>query len=120
MRSLQRTAAFARDQECVLAERGEGFGPLGRRRCAGLLKQALKDIVSDPNRTGARPVPGRDGVYAYHIRHSRRATPDDERIRRPRHVVFYRLLGGGRVVQLLRLLHERMEPQAWLPPGDEA
>ena len=48
------------------------------------------------------------GVRSLHIRHVRGGDPDGK-VRRPVHVLYYRVAGPG-VIEILRVLHERMEP----------
>lgn len=110
MPRLRRTPAFVVDQTKVLAESAAAFGRDGRRRYAALLKQSLKDLASDPKRAGVKEVPGRPGAFSYPMRYSHDAMPEDMRVKRARHVIFFRIVDEGRGIQLLRLLHDRMLP----------
>jgi toxin ParE1/3/4 len=69
----------------------------------------MRRIAADPN--GLSTV-ARDellaGLRSLHIRHSRdesRAAP----VANPVHVIFYRTAEAG-IVEIVRVLHERMEP----------
>lgn len=119
---LVRSAAFTIDVRNTLRISEEEWGRDGRVRYALLLKQALADLSRDPGCHGVREVPQRSGIFGYHLRHSRNGIPADRRVGRPRHVVFFRSDDGGDVVILLRLLHDHMLPDAWLPSpvGDQA
>jgi len=106
----------------LLAYTEDQFGATARRRYEALLVTGLRDLSLDPLRPGsiARPELGH-AVRSYHLRHSRdRARTPDGLVRRPRHLLLYRvtrpdLIGVGRV------LHDRMEIEAHLPNryGDE-
>jgi toxin ParE1/3/4 len=48
------------------------------------------------------------GIRSFHLRNAR--TGDAEaRVRKPVHVLFYRVV-GPRLVEIVRVLHERMDP----------
>ncbi len=120
MAELRSGRAFAAELREVLRISAEERGESGRALYADLLKQALRDLAADPLRHGVRPVEGRSGAYSYPIRFSREPAPADLRVGWPRHVVFFRIVddgdgGGAGVVQLLRLLHDQMLPETWLP-----
>jgi toxin ParE1/3/4 len=74
----------------------------------------MRQIASDPNGVATR---NRDeilrGVRSFHIRHARAddLTPDDlaPTVKRPPHVLYYRAIRPG-LVEIVRVLHERMEP----------
>lgn len=118
MADLRWTRVFVDDQARILNESASEFGPVGRRRYAALLKRSLRDVAENSRRTGVRDMTHRPGICSYHIRHSRHGVPSELRVRQPRHVIVFRILDGGRTVELLRLLHERMLPEAWLGPVD--
>lgn len=89
------------------------FGVEARIRYRGLLIAALRQTASDPG--GPLGIDRGNlvvGLRSFHIRHSRsqsRQAPVAE----PVHVLFYRMERPG-VVEIVRLLHERMEPSAHL------
>lgn len=84
-------------------------GPEARRRYRALLTAALRRIASDPQ---GLPTVDRSelstGLRSLHIRHSR-AESNDEPVRDLVHVIFYRSREPG-LVEVVRLLHDRMEP----------
>ena len=46
------------------------------------------------------------GIRSFHLRYAR---GDDPAVRRPVHVLYYRVLQPG-LIEIVRVLHERMEP----------
>ena len=115
MAELRSGRAFAAELGEVLRISAKDRGEAGRALYADLLKQALRDLAADPRRHGVQPVEGRLGAYSYPIRYSRESSPSELRVGWPRHVVFFRIVDDGSVVQLLRLLHDQMLPETWLP-----
>jgi toxin ParE1/3/4 len=77
---------------------------------------AIRDFALEPDRPGSRlyaEMAG--GIRTYHLRFSReRARGPDGLVRRPRHVLVYRLLGNTRLT-LIRVLHDAMEVERHLP-----
>jgi toxin ParE1/3/4 len=53
----------------------------------------------------------RQGVRSFHLRHAGGDPP--ERVRRPVHVVYYRSVAPD-LIEIVRVLHERMEPSRHL------
>ncbi len=86
------------------------YGSDARLRYRALLTAAMRRIAADP--TLPVSVDCGDlspGLRSYHIRHSR----DDSRespVRHPAHVIFYRAPEGG-VIEIVRVLHDRMLPR---------
>ena len=126
MAELRSGRAFAAELREVLRISADDRGETGRALYADLLKRALRDLAADPRRHGVRPVEGRPGAFSYPIRFSREPAPADLRVGWPRHVVFFRIVDsdgesgdgggdGGEIVQLLRVLHDQMLPETWLP-----
>lgn len=75
-----------------------------------LISATLEGIVDDPRHpaTHDRPELG-DGARAVHLRSSRsRVQAGSRRIRSPRHFVVYQQADG--VVQVVRVLHDAMDP----------
>ncbi len=93
----------------VLAWTQRQFGEAARKRCETLLITALRDISSQPDRSGSveRPELG-DGVRSWHLHLSReRARTETGIVRRPRHFLIYRVEHDRVVVG--RVLHDAME-----------
>jgi toxin ParE1/3/4 len=97
------------DVAAILATSEEHHGTEARIRYRACLTAAMRRVAADPDghstvdRAGLIP-----GTRSFHIRHSRnesRAAP----VATPVHVLFYRVVGPG-LVEIVRVLHERMEP----------
>jgi toxin ParE1/3/4 len=103
-----RISAPARgDLEQILATSLERWGEAGRARYAALLAAALRAIARDPTGSATRDrAELAAGVRSMHIRHARAARG----VKDPVHVIFFRLVAD--VVEVVRVLHERMEPTA--------
>lgn len=54
----------------------------------------------------------RPGIRSFHLRHARSTDPAG-RVRRPVHVLYYRAVAPG-LIEIVRVLHERMEPSRHL------
>ncbi len=84
-------------------------GAEARIRYRALLAAALRRIAADPQGLSTVDRPELyAGVRSFHIRHSRnesREAPAGD----PVHVIFYRTVEPG-LVEIVRVLHERMEP----------
>jgi toxin ParE1/3/4 len=91
------------------------FGRAAAERYSRLITQSYADLATWPERPGARWF--EDDVYLYHLRWSRRTADTRERVARPRHLVVYRYDADS--IQVLRLLHDRMDVRAHVrSPGD--
>jgi toxin ParE1/3/4 len=92
----------------ILATSRREWGTSGRRRYAAVLAAAMRQVAADPegpltrDRTELRP-----GIRSFHLRHARGADRE-ERARYPVHVLYYRVVAAG-LVEIVRVLHERME-----------
>jgi len=96
------------------------FGNLAQQRYRILIKQALDDIASEPDRPGSRIVPElMENVRLYHLRHSRRNVADSRnQVKRPRHFVLFRI--KGETLEIGRLLHESMDIEIHYPEEFQA
>jgi toxin ParE1/3/4 len=65
------------------------------------------ESLSSSNRGELRP-----GIRSFHIRHARAATREAP-VANPVHILFYRLIEEG-FIEIVRVLHERMEPSRHL------
>ncbi len=101
-----RISAPARDDlEHILATSLDRWGEAGRARYAALLAAAMRAIARDPEGSMTRERPELSpGVRSLHIRHARGARG----VKDPVHLIFYRR--DDDVVEVVRVLHERMEP----------
>ena len=89
-------------------------GAEARIRYRGLLTAALRRIADDPN--GVPTVDRSDlfaGLRSLHIRHGRDRSREAP-VAEPVHLIFYRMIEPGLVepglIEIVRVLHERMEP----------
>ena len=84
-------------------------GVEARMRYRALLAAAIRRVAADPS--GVSTVDRSDvleSIRSFHIRHSRsesREAPVGDRV----HVIFYRAVKPG-LVEIVRVLHGRMEP----------
>jgi toxin ParE1/3/4 len=97
------------DFSIILAESAERWGAEARHRYRAALIGGVRQVASDPEgpltreRTELRP-----DLRSFHLRHLRQASRS-LRVRRPVHVIYYRAIEPG-FVEIVRVLHERMEP----------
>lgn len=97
------------DLGSILATNAERWGVDGQQRYAAVLADAMRQIADEPqgpltkNRTGLR-----SGIRSSHVRQARRAAGATN-IRRPVHVLYYRVAREG-VIEIVRVLHEPMAP----------
>jgi len=97
----------------VLATSGENWGVEARRRYAGLLTSAIRRVAAEPDggatrqRTELAPR-----MRSFHVRQVQQADRG-AKVRRPVHVIYYRVIRPG-LVEIVRVLHERMEPSRHL------
>ena len=93
----------------ILATSAERWGADGRRRYAAVLGAAIRKVASDPegsttrDRTDLLP-----GIRSFNIQFARRGDPKGK-VRRPVHILYYRAVAPG-LIEVVRVLHERMEP----------
>jgi toxin ParE1/3/4 len=94
------------------------WGAEGRRRYSTLLAAAMRKLAAEPagpatrDRTELGP-----GIRSLHLRHAATADPV-ESVRRPVHVPYYRAAMPG-PIEIVRVLHERMEPSRHLRKASE-
>ena len=100
----------------VLATSVERWGAEGRQRCAAVLAAAMRQVADEPEGPLTKKRPElRSGIRSFHARYTRRSTAGAN-VRRPVHVLYYRVTDEG-VIEIIRVLHERMDPSRYL---DEA
>ena len=114
--ALYRLSKSARgDIDSILRTSQDRHGRDGRIRYSALLLAALRRIAEDPegrstlNRSDLGP-----GVRSFHIRLSRDESSQAP-VTTPVHVIFYRMLRPG-FIEIVRVLHDRMEPSRHLDP----
>ncbi|KTT49729.1 hypothetical protein SB11R_10395 [Pseudomonas oryzihabitans] len=110
-----RISAEARqDLADILVYSAQQFGPAARKRYQSLLVSSFSLIAAEPYSpiTRARDEL-HEGLRSLHLAHTQRGIPADQRVGQPRHVVFYRIAAED-VIEIVRLLHEVMEPKEHL------
>lgn len=98
-----------RDFEGITAWTLSRFGEDALLRYEDLILQAIHDLEEDPFRVGSKAPQGLpDGVRTYHLTYSRgRARSSLAIVKNPRHLLLHRF--EGRLVQVLRLLHDEQD-----------
>jgi toxin ParE1/3/4 len=108
---LSRLAAA--DLAGILATSQRQWGSSGRQRYAALLAAAMRRIAAEPVGPATRDRADlRPGIRSLHVRYARADDPN-ARVRRPVHVLFYRST-EPEIIEIVRVLHERMEPRRHL------
>jgi toxin ParE1/3/4 len=103
------------DIALILQTSEKHHGIQARTRYRALLTAALRRIAANPQ--GPSTADRRDlfpGVRSFHIRHCRDDS-GEEPVGNPVHVIFYRGVRPS-VVEIIRVLHERMELLRFPPP----
>ena len=97
----------------ILATSAERWGIEGRHRYAAILAAAMRKAAADPEgpvtRDRAELLPG---VRSFHVRHARNDDVE-AKVARPVHILYYRMILPG-LIEIVRVLHERMEPSRHL------
>ena len=98
------------DLASILMTSLESWGESGRARYAALIAAAMRRTAAQPYGplTRARPEL-MQGVRSFHIRHLRYK----HGVGAPVHVLYYRAASAG-AIEIVRVLHERMDPQRHL------
>lgn len=97
------------DIASILRRSEQSYGEGARSRHRACLSAAMRRIAADPG--GHLTIDCRDlapGVRSFHIRHGR-AQSREVPVAKPVHVIFYRVI-DEKVVEIVRVLHERMLP----------
>lgn len=111
-----RLSRFAEvDLTDILATSEERWGIEARRRYAAIIAVAMRKVAADPKApaTQAR-VELATGIRSFHLRHARGHDPE-AKVRQPVHVLYYRVVAPD-LVEIIRVLHERMEPSKHIDP----
>src|SRR5712691_4329311 len=93
----------------IFNQSAELWGVEAERRYAVTLATAMRQVAAAPH---GRVTRGRTdlapGIRSFHLRHARVEDPGS-RVRRPVHVLYYRAI-ERELIEIVRVLHERMEP----------
>jgi len=111
-----RVSALARsDIRKILATSIRQWGTGGGRRYAALLTAAMHAVAADPEgpmtRSRSELMPG---LRSFHTRHVRART-SEAKVSNPVHLIYYQVLQPN-LIEILRVLHERMDPVQHLGP----
>jgi toxin ParE1/3/4 len=103
----------------ILATSAERWGTGGRQRYTAVLAGAIRQVAGEPEGPLTKTRPElRSGIRSFHVRHARRSAAT-AKVRRPVHVLYYRVAQEG-VIEIVRVLHEKMDPSRHLdePPTE--
>jgi toxin ParE1/3/4 len=101
------------DVSLILATSEEQWGIEGRRRYAAVIAAAFRKVAQNLEAPVSRDRAELSaGLRSIHLRHVRISEPA-ARVRRPVHIVYYRAVTPD-LIEVVRLLHERMEPRRHL------
>jgi toxin ParE1/3/4 len=93
----------------ILAVSVERWEIAGKRRYAEVLAAGMRKVAADPDGPTTRDRTELcRGIRSFHLRNVRIGHVE-AKVRKPVHVLFYRVVGPG-VVEIVRILHERMDP----------
>jgi toxin ParE1/3/4 len=108
---LSRLAAA--DLAHILATSEERWGAGARRRYEAIIAAAMRKVAADPTGPATRDRAALSaGIRSFHVRHARGHGPE-AKVRQPVHVLYYRAITPD-LVEIIRVLHERMEPSRHL------
>ncbi len=108
--TIRLTDTAAEDFKSIVRWSRERFGERQARVYAATLASALQELSSGPDQLGVKVRSDiAKGLLTLHVaRHGRKGS----------HFVMFRVADKpGRVLELLRLLHESMDPPRHLPPS---
>ena len=103
----------------ILEASAERWGAGGRRRYAALLAAAMRLVAREPTTSLARDRPELlRGVRSFHVRHARSkvSSSKSNKVKEPVHIVYYRVVEPG-LIEIVRVLHEHMEPGRHISAG---
>ena len=112
MASVRFSALAEADLAAIFDTSQDRWGDMARGRHESLVKAAMQLIEADPKGplTRSRADILR-GTRSFHLRHARGA----HGVKTPVHVVYFRISRSG-MIEILRVLHERMEPSLHFEP----
>jgi toxin ParE1/3/4 len=106
------------DIAAILGRSEELHGKQARIRYRACFTAAMRRIAADPEGRSSRDRSElAPAVRRFHIRHSREESREPP-VAKPAHVIFYRIVPPG-MVEIVRVLHERMEPWRHIGPSAE-
>lgn len=107
MKTVRIARRASGDLDAIFRTSEAQHGSEAAERYRALVAAALRDLAAAPARPGVIVYAPRAGIHLYHLRHSRSSLPADVRVRRPRHLIAFRLEGD--VITVVRVLHDAMD-----------
>ena len=102
----------------ILATSAERWGAKGQRRYAAVMAAAMRKVAANPEdpvtQDRAALLPG---IRSMHVRHARGHDSADK-VKAPVYILYYRVVQPG-LIEIVRVLHERMEPSRHVHGGAE-
>jgi len=93
----------------ILAASESRWGPEGRHRYAALIEAAMRQVADEPESAATRDRNAlHNGTRSLHLRHVRSGS-SEAKVKNPVHILYYRSV-GPQLVEIIRVLHERMDP----------
>ncbi len=112
MGEVRVSRAAEADLADILIVSDERWGAAARRRYEVLLAAAIRKVADDPQGFTTRPrAELAEGLRSLHLRHAR-GRAADAKVRQPVHVIYYRVVAPN-LIEIVRVLHERMEPSRY-------
>jgi toxin ParE1/3/4 len=103
----------------ILAASEARWGRRARDRYAAALAATMRKAANDPESPATRNRPELLlGVRSLHLRHAQ-AGDSRSRVKRPVHVIYFRVVDPG-LIEIVRVLHERMDPHRHLGGASES
>ena len=103
----------------ILKTSEERYGRDARTRYAALILAALRRVAEAPEGRSTLDLGElRPGLRSFHIRHSRDESREPS-VANPVHVIFYRVI-SPRLVEIVRVLYDRMEPGRHIGPPSKS
>jgi toxin ParE1/3/4 len=98
----------------ILATSQELWGVEAKRRYEVLIAAAMRKVAADPVGPATRDrAELSTGIRSFHLRHAR--GDNHSKVRHPVHVLYYRVAAPD-LIEIVRVLHERMEPSRHIGP----
>jgi toxin ParE1/3/4 len=114
MGSIRLSRAAKADLVQILITSEDRWGTAARRRYQTVIAAAMRRVADDPEGLATRVREDlAAGIRSFHLRHARIAN-HGSRVRQPAHVLYYRRVAPD-LIEIVRVLHERMEPRRHLP-----
>jgi len=97
----------------ILATSVERWGIEGKRRYAAVLAAGMRKVAAKPQGPTTRDrVELSRGIRSFHLQNVR-VGETEAQVKKPVHVLYYRVVRPG-LVEVVRVLHERMEPSRYI------